>query len=601
MKVHRIPLYCMFLFWSHMAYSSCVCVAGQIGNECRASSIETYTADKRTIRISWQFSQQHPFPYCGLFANGDVWVAPYIPGNSVVLESVSADYFISDRETESQPKAQLYQAEVFVDENPQLESNGFLGNTNNYGSFNKQENLAWQLPISLSKTTSLVAAVKKDESLFGNCGTSAIEGNCVDLYQVITFLDRLPENEGSRILRPSIDEDEKDLMRLDDFDFTHLPSLDYIEPITAGEVQLIRQRWSHSLENFSIKSSDGMVFSEGGRAYRADALIDDYAAGTAQLFYNDFFSLLSAENTLEEVLPALTAMIVYGKEIYFAIYDNRVKTRSWGSGAGQHLGKFAPAVLFATFHRNNTYSNDLKYSTLLTGRRGVEAPQELEQINLTPHGPVWGDFPDVMTMGEVNRYWGELFKAQCYDGAAGPCNPNRGKKTTRDPYNLIDGPPTSPGLFYMSVTAGPMQSIVAMSHLMPKFCETVNHPFLIAYVDRILSRGTQTTNDVCAPPDPREDLESCDPFRAQGCEYYGLSNNGDSTWGPKSEEELQVCIPINTGGNSNQLGRYFSQRESEVNIGFKSILVHSNWDLIRNSETPCPNTDEIFHSDFEED
>ena len=416
----------------------------------------------------------------------------------------------------------------------------------------------------------------------------------------MTVLNQVPSNAGASVLRPSIDETNKELLDLNDFDFSRLPSLPYITAIDAASMESIRQRWSHSTEIFSIRTTEGNVHSEGGRAFRADSLVDDYAAGVARTFYQNVLSLMASGNDQDLQRKALAAVLTYGKDLYYGVYDHDTRTRGWASGAGQHLGKYPPAVLFAALYNDDFYADVLRQTSLtMLGLREGNAPQELEQINVGIYGPIWGDFPDQMGFYEVSRYWSEIFAAQCFDGATGTCQPNVGKKTTRDPHGYIDGPPSTPGSLYMGVSAGPIRGLAALTHLIPQVCSIVNYPPLTNYTDRIGTQGLNTLGDHCAPPDPRENPDTCDAYRGRNCEYYGLSNSGVATWGPVSEENLHQCIPNNSGGNTGQNGRYPHMHGNSISIGYPALLVENNWDNIRNTAQPCLLDDVIFNDGFD--
>ena len=144
----------------------------------------------------------------------------------------------------------------------------------------------------------------------------------------------------------------------------------------------IRQRWSHSTEIFGTLSNSGRIYSEGGRAFRAELFIDDYAAGVARAWYNDLLSLMSDDVTQANKTPALAAMLVYGKDIYFSIYNGNERVRYWGAGAGQHVAKFPPAVLFAALSKNKIYADNLKKVSSTTLNLNDLGPHELDQDRL---------------------------------------------------------------------------------------------------------------------------------------------------------------------------------------------------------------------------
>lgn len=552
-------------YFSSSAFADCDCGSTDAGSPCTGTNISVEVEGEHTVGFSWDFNSGGSEAYCGQFANGDYWIAPRSGSSDVTVTRVQGSGGAS----------------TSVDENPQVESMGLIG-ASDYGNYNAAENILADLPKTFSKSTSLVAAIQKNESAHGVCGTKAIEGNCVDAYHVVTVLDSVPPNAGADILRPSIDEAEKELLSLSDFDLNKLPKKSFLAG--ASNFEQIRQRWSHSTEVLAMPDDSGIAFSEGGRAFRADLLVDDYAAGVARSWHDDLMVMLSSESSEEEKRAAIAAMLTYGKDLYFAAYDGNQQVRSWGAGAGQHLGRFPPAVLFAALARDPVYANNLKKTSVTTlGLENYAGPHELEQVNKGPNGPVWGDGFDNLTDTNINSYWSDLLDSQCFDGARGTCNPNVGKKTFRDPYGYIDGPPNEPGTSYMSVSIGPQRALVASMFLIPRMCEIVNFPELVEYVDRVHSTGIQTANDPCAPPDPRENPETCDAYRLEGCKYYGLNNTGEATWGPDPSNPSQ-CIKNGPGQN----GRFPESHGTQLGSGgYVSDQVEANWEEIRGKAPRC--------------
>ncbi len=540
--------------------AACDCGSTNSNSPCSGREISVEVGDSRTVGFSWEFNSGGGDAYCGQFANGDYWIAPRGSNSNVTVTRVSGSGSGS----------------ISLDENPQLESMGLLG-SDGYGNYSAQENILDDLPLSFNRSTSLVAAIQRNESAHGQCGTRAIVGNCAEAYHVVTVLDEVPPNAGSTVLRPSIDETSKELLTLSDFDLSRIPAKSFLNGTSSTGLERIRQKWSHSTEILSLLDSSGRYYSEGGRAFRANLLVDDYAAGVASSWYSDLMTLMSNDNSLAEKQSAVAAMITYGKDLYFSMYDGDQRVRNWGAGAGQHLGKFPAAVLFAALAKDSRYGDNLqKTSSTLLGFADLRGPHELEQVNSGVNGPVWGDFPDEMSTTEVGSYWASLLQSQCFDGATGSCNPNIGKKTQRDPYGYIDGPPNKPGTSYMAVSIGAQRGLVATMFLIPEVCAIVDSPDLVKYVDRVHNHGIQTANDPCAPPDPREDPDSCDAYRSQGCRYYGLSNTGTATWGPDPANPSQ-CIRNRSGQN----GRFPADNGRRLNYQFTSSQVEDSWDQIR--------------------
>lgn len=511
----------------------------------------------------WEFSSDQGLAIIGKFANGDYWVAPASGRTNVTIRSLTSN------------------GKITADADPIMESLGLLDGSNNYGNYNSSENIIPTLPVSYSSATSLVAAVQRDEADSSECGTKQIVGECVDAYQVLTVLPEIPAGYGKNLLRPPVTGTSKELLSLGDFDFDRLPANENLMGTDAEGLEKIRVRWSHTLNIFSLLNSEIKGYSEGGRAYRPHILVDDYASGMARQYHDDLMVLFSADHSLAEMQHALAAVLVFGLDMYAAMHENGGVVRYYGSGAGQHTGKFLPPVIAAALLKDPAKAKVLSSVSTSTEPNNAVRPQEIEQINPGVNGPVWGDMPDNLTDLQIGGYWGSMLKSQCFDGATGTCDPKIGKKTARDPYGYIDGPPNLPGTSYMSVTIGPLRAFVATMFLMPEVCEIINYQPVIEYVDRVHSTGIQTQPDNCAPPDPRESL-SCDAYRQKDCEYYGLSNTGTATWGPDPMNP-EACITNGSG----QAGRFPAQQSADLNYGYASRQVEDNWAALRWDQPTC--------------
>ncbi len=287
---------------------------------------------------TWTFNSGGGDARCGQFANGDYWVAPATGQTSVTITGITSN------------------GNVSADADPTIESMGLLSSTKTYGNYNASENIIPNLPISYSTVTSLVAAIQRNEATEGICGTHAIEGNCVDSYDVVTVLPSVPANAGATVIRPNITGKSKAIIDFTELDFSLLPSESFLIGTDSAGLENIRRRWSHSIEIFSLNNSVGTTkgfCSEGGRAFRAHTLIDDYGAGMAASWYNDLMTLFSSDLTIENKKPALSAMLSFGLDLYHAMYDApQGLVRRWGSGATQHPGKFMPPVLLAALMKS---------------------------------------------------------------------------------------------------------------------------------------------------------------------------------------------------------------------------------------------------------
>lgn len=558
------------------AFADCNCGSVDASAPCQGTEISVTvdgeSGEGRSVTFEWTFESNSKPATCGKFANGDYWIAPAPGETNVTLMSVAG------RDSGA----------LSLDVNPRMEGHGLL--SNDYGRQTAAENIVGNLPVDFENSVSLVAVIERDEQRHGGCGTRAIVGSCADAYNIVTVLHEVPMDAGSRTLRPSVSNPEKELLTLDDFDFTRLPSLDYIDRADEERIERIRTRWSYSLETLSLwdANASGAGVSEGGRAFRADLVIDDYAATVAAMWHADLIGLMSARMHHDDAIPAFAAMLTYGKDIYHGVFTaQHEQQRYFGSGAGQWHGRFPAAALFAALAKDPVYGDSMRSIAQTNLEIDSRGPAELEQVNPGVYGPVYGDGAPEFDTFELGRYWSEILKNQKFDGATGFYDSrNNGKRTSRDPHGYIDGPGVGPGGWYMSVTHGPKKALVAEMALMPELCEIVNYPPLTEYIYRLEDVGIQSNPDVCAPPDPRENPMVCDPYRSQNCEYYGLNNTGVATWGPDPEDPSQ-CIRNNSGDRTGQNGRFPDVHGTPNDIGNKVLVVEQNFDRMRRPSTLC--------------
>ncbi len=553
------------------SFAACNCESSDAANPCTGQSISV-TVNATTINgansanstFAWVFNSNGGDARCGQFANGDYWIAPASGQSTVTITGV----------TTTSPGT------ISADADPVMESMGLLSGTKNYGNYNSAENIIPNLPISYSTTTSLVAAIQRNEATEGNCGTAGIVGECVDAYDVVTVLPSVPENAGSTVIRPNITGASKVMLSLSDFDFTKIPTYSFLTGTNSAGYEAMRQRWSHSTDIFALNSYTGGTwksYSEGGRAFRSHILIDDYAAGVANQLHSDIANVLSASGTLADKQAAIAAILSYGLDMYYSFFHTSGNAvRKWGSGAGQHLGKFTPAVFMAAIEKTGVYANDLK--TISTLDYDIQ-PQELAQVHIGIYGPVWGDFSE-----GIRRYWNDMVWSNCYDNAPGPCNPNVGSKTEADPYMYIDGPANQPGSSYFGIGYAGILNFSAIMALMPSFATVVNTTKPIDFVVRARSHGLKTWPDTCVTTDDREDRTDCNVYTGGlACDYYYLSPIAtEKTWGPKSiTDATQGCVTTEVAGHTQQ-GRFRSMdgTPAPINLGYATGQLYNNWDTI---------------------
>ncbi|WP_157469796.1 hypothetical protein [Desulfobulbus elongatus] len=567
-KINYFLIIILIVFTCKNSIAQCDCGSTDANYPCTGRSISvTVTAGIPNGGMAidniynWSFHSGGGEARCGQFANGDYWVAPAKGQTTVTITEVKGSGYLS------------------LDADPIPERTGLLGTANKYGNYVESENIITKLPIDYSNTTSLVASIQRNENMEGACGTKAILGSCVDSYNVLTVLPSAPENNGTDRIRPNITGTKKYFFKLSDFNLTQLPSKNYFTGLSKDEIELIRQRWSHSTEIFGIfNSTNESGWSEGGRAFRSHILIDDYGAGTAVAWFSDVTRLLSTENTYHEKIKALSAILTYGQDIFATVYNPANGTTRWfGVGATQSAGRFPPAVFFAALLRDKNFSNII--STAGKNGRGLASvgPHELTQVQPGKNFPIWGDV--IFGNLEEDAYWGSLFKSQCYDGATGVCDISTGKRTGRDPYGYIDGPSNRPGVGYMNTSLGPQRSLAALMYLIPTVCEAVNYDDLLIYLDRIQNEGIRTADDPCVTPDSREDTATCEPYKKSGCKYYKI------TWGPDPDKPGE-CIKTATPPYTKQ-SRFGKLDKSMIKAGYTTAQIEKNWSIIKEDQIHC--------------
>ncbi|MDO6764689.1 immunoglobulin-like domain-containing protein [Agarivorans sp. 1_MG-2023] len=522
----------------------------------------------KTAEFNWGLSSNGAAVKMGRFVNGDYWVAPANGESSVTITSMAGSGNIS------------------ADADPVLESLGLLNGSRDYGNYSASENIALSLPVSYNRITSIVAVIQRNESESSPCGTGAIEGECADAYQVLTILDAPPADFGKDSLRPPISGTDKAITSMSAFDFSRLPARSELVGATSADFESVRRRWSHHIGIFGLLDENQRFYSEGGRAFRAHILVDDYSAGVAQTYNSALMTMFSDDNLFSEKRSALAAMLTYGLDYYAAMHGEGEPTRYYGSGAGQHLGHFLPAVFASSLLIDSSKATVLSGTSRKISDSANLGPHELDQVNTIGEVPVWGD----QKSRGAREYWQNVFDGQCYNGAAGTCSSRFGSKAQRDPYGYIDGSASLPGYSYMGITLGVQRGMVAAMCVMPALSDIINYDPLIEFVDRIDSVGVHTSPDSCAPPDPREGA-GCKPYNARGsdpagwlgqsgCDYYTV------TWGPDPQNPKQ-CIANNISPNSGQTGRFSALHGAVVGRVYTSKQVEDNWLALRGNSSTC--------------
>jgi hypothetical protein len=478
-------------------------------------------------------------------------------------------------------------AHISLDADPSTGRRGLLNNSENYGNYSASDALLTQIPLTLSPplATSLVAALQRNETEAPGGGTSAIVGERVDAYCIVTVLRSPPAGDGESSLRPNITGATKEFLTWGDFDLSRLGAFHAFPSLTSTALTTITTRWRHSSEIFGYGLSESgiiKVFSEGGRAFRAGNCHDEYGAGMNASLQNDILSLLNTLNTIEQKKPALASILSFALDLYHARYKSANGEQVvFTSGAGQHLGKYGPLLLLAALSTDPAKA--LKLRELSVQNQGPSpqllGPQEIRQIRRGVTGVVlWGDgfpfdFGNFQSMPNGNayrRYWNDLLYSRSYRGQVPYGDPNVGQKTSADPYGYIDGPPNHPGYAYMGIGAAGTQGLAALMILMPRIRDIVNTDAPIEFSDRAVRVGTWAAPDPVAPPPPDLVENIWNPGVFPGA-TFGV------TWGPRNGD---IRFPVEDGSG---LGRFVTSdwhAKPVISAAYQPFLVRSFWTQI---------------------
>ncbi len=533
-------------------------------------------APSRPAHFNWTFTSANGQPaQVGQFACGSYWVAPAEGDTGVTFVSLTGNPAWKDL--------------LSCDTDPVTEKHGLLNGKNNYGSYDASQNELPKLPQTYKPAAdsciSLVAAMQRDEAATSPSGVAATRGETADAYCVVTVMPKAPKDAGKNMIRPNITGTSKEILTWDDFDLARLPKHDFIEGRDAQQWSDVAQRWRHSTEILGMlaeipTAKRGMqfsMFSEAGRAFRSALLIPNYGSGMAREYNNDLLRMFSPQNNLEEMKPAIAAMLSFGLDLYHARYNYGTTARKgWESGAGQWMGQFLPTVFVAALQKDPAKARRLQ-TIAVTNHAADPAdlgPQELRQIKRGVTGVLlWGDGHPIVRTDNTKLleqdwlYWSDLKRSKSYDGYPGEGNPNQGKKTAADPYGFVDGPANLPGSSYMSVAMGPARSCAALMILMPEFRRIINTDAPIEYVDRVTRHGLWAWPDPVAAP-AEADRETPPPWwTAKEQKEWG------KTWGPRPDD---VRFAIEDGK-----GRFKSRHGKPLGKGgYESSTAFNHWDKI---------------------
>ncbi|TBR44761.1 hypothetical protein CBF23_001615 [Marinomonas agarivorans] len=416
-----------------------------------------------------------------------------------------------------------------------------------YGNYNPDEDITRLLPLSVNTEipTVLVAAMQRKKP--SACGTDGIrKKGCIEAYDFLTFLSEPPPENAIRpsYLKAAPKTIETYEQAIDDSVF---PKIEQFSEATSEDYDAIVKRWSHTAEI-------GGKYSEGGRAFRPHAIVENYASARATQFHADVAMLLANTSVEEARKSALASVFVYSRDIYYAWVNPT--TRAWNpeatvrmpSGAGQATNNVSPANIFGAL--GGTLLDKAILQAMSSDRDS--SYQEQRQISPGHDGPIWGDSCQGNHTDDLRRYWSGVSSSSCSDNYDMQCNANdlEGKRTCRDPHGFIDGPERANyGASYIGVTAGPFRDWCTITRAVPTINTLFNYDNLCIYVDRILEAGYKTTPDLCAGPEA-DQHGVASPFFILNWDKPVKGPGGWQAQACRKQQDPEACMEKTTFGET---------------------------------------------------
>jgi len=517
---------------------------------------------------------------------------------------------------------------IKAEDNPDPFARGFLNNAQDYGNYDASKNIIPNLPnaypLSNNAITSIFSVIQRDNSNDHRCGTNANRTECVEFVDFLTIYRAAPGSGGRNSIRPTIFGDHKQVYTWSDFDRTRIPSFDEAEwDFTDAQVLDLISKWTATTEGFSIPvCSQGFAecnfVSEGGRAFRSHAVIDDYATDGGQNRVLSYFLNTSSDviNDTEDA-ALLAAVIAYGIDI-ITLIGNPPSDQLYGFASG--AGQFMNAANFSYFAAALTQRNSFAWRTMheavreLIDSRLVDGPQEAQQV-FDAGGAIPPSFCDINTqnfreeesnsvcqnstvivdnvfqnrlsydMDGTSIVFNEAIPAGTKIRVSPITNQDQGwlegNRAAGDPYGHVDGPPGVPGSGYFEVSNRRRIEWAGIAQAIPELCEIIDYPPMFDFVERYVSSGLKMSNDPCAPPSSADATGgTCDAFGSRNCVDFGRSNNGTVRWGPDPRDSTQ-CVLNNRLLTLQTDGSWIESFENRGDNGR-----YSNLDGVRNALLP---------------
>ncbi len=447
--------------FSMLASAACDCGSTDLENVCKGNSV---SLTRGTSTITFQFECDGGECRCGRFANGyDYWVAPDNDGGDVSITGMTPEAIGSG--------ADLRHGWIA---NPSTNAWGLDGR--NYGGGTGDPlNPSAGAPAILNTSKGPVSVLKA-KSLTGtgtSCTSRDVDGNermCFAHVEVLTLMPRVPEGNGSSVLRPAWYGTTKSAVRVADVDLSFMPKLKPARP--SG---LMLTDWTKALSIVESVKFDWPGSYLAAQTAHAKWNYDGVKSGYTPGPHGDAleaFAMLLVDDSGNEAKKRLLALRVvqWGEDTIQIMKYHPLKSgrtyAGWPADGGHKVARYGPA-LFAAAAINDG------------GKR-------LEMFRLIKNSEL-----ERQTFPELNQHF--QGKTQVLYGANSVSGGTVYYLTTSntiiaDPEGTQDGHGMCPGV-YQDIAFPAMWTQAVVLKSMPKTAEVMDERYF-AYVKRMVDKGT---------------------------------------------------------------------------------------------------------------
>ncbi|WKZ56910.1 MAG: hypothetical protein QY326_09265 [Bdellovibrionota bacterium] len=420
---------------------------------------EASEGDPKQGEVSqWGITFVFDRPYrTGTFANGDYWVAPDAPGESVTIVEIlpaaqSGPSYGWVNGWEVNPSRSLHPGQQAFD---------YRANLYN-------QSLMPTLPYSAEAGDSIIKAIS-DTSF--DC-SFPVSNQCLSIAAVLTVLDAVPPQRGAIYFRPPYVRGDKSLVSINDIRWELLPSLPPPSGVAIPTLQ-------------SLIDQIAPVNTDHGFAHdaRARAKPSPWYGANISTRNMEIMLRLFLNDPIEEKKQLLVHFVNYGLDLFAMLEDGH----GWNAAGGHGHGRAAPIAFAGTMLQRQDIIEAL-----------ANAPSwKFGETDATYISPITG----MALYGENSggctelNYWQSINSPTSYN----VCRDPYPATSSGAPGGTIDGG-RIPGAYYQSCcTSGQWQATFTGLELMPALKQTWNPPAFLQYVKRFLQVGAWTQGDTCAP------------------------------------------------------------------------------------------------------